>query len=48
MVDAWRKARGGEDREEDDRRHLKRRTHLPRQQAPARLRRRSRNFGFRK
>ena len=47
MVDAWRKARGGEEPEEDDRRHRKGKTHLPRTQTPfARLRNRHRTQGF--
>jgi len=45
MVDAWRKARGGDEPDEDDRRHLRRKTHLPRTQA-SRQRNRHRTFGF--
>lgn len=44
MVDAWRKARGGDEPDEDDRRHLRRKTHLPRTQA--RRGNRYRTFGF--
>jgi O-acetyl-ADP-ribose deacetylase (regulator of RNase III) len=47
MVDAWRKARGGEEEGGDDRRHGQRKGHLPRMQAPlARRRNRHRSFGY--